>query len=286
MMETLALGQEPARLGNRSLRAAPYGCYPCRGEDRWCAISVATNAEWERLCRVLGRPEWQDESRFASLAARLEHAEALDAEIAAWHPRVRIAIERRRRFEAAGDPPGLRRGGPEWHRGVASGLCSKDVEDIVQARGLLGAFGVPAAVAWPASPLPRPSSISAPFWKLPGPGGIPTPGPPGVADVAPRLLLGTRARGLPRRTCPRCRRHLDPAGGAAFFVSRAEPRPPCTAFTGIQFEPTPRGVGPQEKSRRILRRCRGSSVDAHVPARSSCPATRKDRRRPRRGAKL
>lgn len=83
MMEHLALGQEPERMGNRSRSAAPHGCYPCRGEDRWCAISVGTDAEWEHLCRVLGKPDWQAEPRFASFAARMEHAEALDEEIAA-----------------------------------------------------------------------------------------------------------------------------------------------------------------------------------------------------------
>lgn len=82
MMEYLALGQEPARLGNRSRYAAPHGCYPCRGEDRWCAISVETDSEWERFCGVLGRPAWLDDPRFASLAVRLDHAEALDSEIA------------------------------------------------------------------------------------------------------------------------------------------------------------------------------------------------------------
>jgi crotonobetainyl-CoA:carnitine CoA-transferase CaiB-like acyl-CoA transferase len=82
MMEYLALGREPARLGNRSRHAAPHGCYPCRGEDRWCAISVVTDSEWQSLCGVLGRREWLDDPRFASLADRLDHAEALDAEIA------------------------------------------------------------------------------------------------------------------------------------------------------------------------------------------------------------
>jgi benzylsuccinate CoA-transferase BbsF subunit len=82
MMEYLALGREPERQGNRSRHAAPHGCYPCRGEDRWCAISVATDSEWARFCEVLDRPVWLDDPRFASLAARLDHADALDVEIA------------------------------------------------------------------------------------------------------------------------------------------------------------------------------------------------------------
>jgi len=82
LMEWLALGREPERLGNRSHGAAPHGCYPCRGEDRWCAIAVSGESDWARLCEVLARPQWRDDPRFASLAARLENADALDAEVA------------------------------------------------------------------------------------------------------------------------------------------------------------------------------------------------------------
>jgi len=81
MMEPLARGREPARPGNRSPHAAPHGVYPCRGEDRWCAISVETESEWARLCEVLDRPEWRDDARFASLEARQQHADLLDARI-------------------------------------------------------------------------------------------------------------------------------------------------------------------------------------------------------------
>jgi benzylsuccinate CoA-transferase BbsF subunit len=84
MMEPLTLGREPERLGNRSTRAAPHGCYRCRGEDRWCAISVFDDAEWKRFCRLLGREEWLADPRFAGLAARIENAEELDRLVEEW----------------------------------------------------------------------------------------------------------------------------------------------------------------------------------------------------------
>ena len=68
MMEYLANGREPQRLGNRSRAAAPHGCYRCQGEDRWCAIAVFTDAEWESFCGVVGRPEWKTDPRFATLS--------------------------------------------------------------------------------------------------------------------------------------------------------------------------------------------------------------------------
>lgn len=84
MMEYLANGEEPRSLGNRSLRAAPHGCYRCRGEDRWCAISVFSEAEWKSFCELLGHPEWLTDPRFSTLSSRLEHADALDEGIEQW----------------------------------------------------------------------------------------------------------------------------------------------------------------------------------------------------------
>jgi len=84
MMEYLANGREPQRLGNRSRSAAPHGCYRCQGEDRWCVIAVFTDAEWENFCGVVGSPEWKTDPRFATLSSRLGHAAELDTLIEHW----------------------------------------------------------------------------------------------------------------------------------------------------------------------------------------------------------
>jgi crotonobetainyl-CoA:carnitine CoA-transferase CaiB-like acyl-CoA transferase len=84
MMEYLANGREPRSLGNRSLHGAPHGCYRCRGEDRWCAISVFSEAEWKGFCKLLGHPEWLTDPRFSTLSSRLENTAALDELIEQW----------------------------------------------------------------------------------------------------------------------------------------------------------------------------------------------------------
>ncbi|WP_187972547.1 CaiB/BaiF CoA transferase family protein [Aquibium microcysteis] len=58
---------------------APHGVYPALGTDRWVAIAVANDAEWLSLLAELGHPEWNDDPRFASQAARHENQDALDA---------------------------------------------------------------------------------------------------------------------------------------------------------------------------------------------------------------
>lgn len=84
MLEYLANGREPQRRGNASLQAAPHGCYRCQGDDRWCTISVGGEAEWERFCQVLQRPEWLTDARFATPGVRLAHSAELDRLIEAW----------------------------------------------------------------------------------------------------------------------------------------------------------------------------------------------------------
>lgn len=73
-------GRITMRMGNRSVRAAPHGAFPCRGEDRWVAIAVWSDEEWRRLARVASLPT----DGFATLAARLERVDEIERAIAAW----------------------------------------------------------------------------------------------------------------------------------------------------------------------------------------------------------
>ena len=73
-------------LGNRveHPNAAPHGVYPCLGEDRWIAIAVFDDNEWQALVVAMGSPLWAAESRFTSLDERIRNQDALDAGLSAW----------------------------------------------------------------------------------------------------------------------------------------------------------------------------------------------------------
>jgi benzylsuccinate CoA-transferase BbsF subunit len=71
-------------MGNRSTTHAPQGCYRCRGEDRWIAVSVCTREQWEALCRVMDRPDWLKSDAYADPLDRFKHQEALDRSINSW----------------------------------------------------------------------------------------------------------------------------------------------------------------------------------------------------------
>lgn len=70
--------------GNRHPEFAPYNCYRCKGDDRWCAIAVFNEDEWQQLCRALDSPEWSKDARFGNMEARLKNADELDRNIEIW----------------------------------------------------------------------------------------------------------------------------------------------------------------------------------------------------------
>jgi len=72
------------RRGNRSSCGAPHGVYRCQGEDRWCAIAIFSDEEWEKLCRVMGRPELVAVPQFASFQQRRENEDEIDRLISEW----------------------------------------------------------------------------------------------------------------------------------------------------------------------------------------------------------
>ncbi len=74
----------PRRIANRDAEAAPHGVYPCRGQDRWCAIAVATPEQWDGFRRAIGSPQWCDAPEYATLQSRQARQEQLDALIAQW----------------------------------------------------------------------------------------------------------------------------------------------------------------------------------------------------------
>ncbi len=72
------------RMGNRDPYASPHGNWTCKGVDRWCAIAVFTDEEWQAFCRVIGEPEWTKEPRFSTLEGRKENEDELEALVTAY----------------------------------------------------------------------------------------------------------------------------------------------------------------------------------------------------------
>jgi benzylsuccinate CoA-transferase BbsF subunit len=72
------------RLGTSDLWQAPHNVYRCQGVDRWIAITVSTDDEWQRLRAVMGQPSWAQDPRFDTVAGRWQHRRELDEQIGQW----------------------------------------------------------------------------------------------------------------------------------------------------------------------------------------------------------
>ena len=101
------------RQGNRDPHAAPHGCYPCQGDDRWVAIAVSSDEEWKALVEAMGNPEWAE--GFATVQARKKSEDDLDSLVASWTSR-----------HTSEEVMALLQG-----RGVAAGLVS-NAEDLFE----------------------------------------------------------------------------------------------------------------------------------------------------------
>jgi crotonobetainyl-CoA:carnitine CoA-transferase CaiB-like acyl-CoA transferase len=98
-----ATGTSPGPLGSGHVLTAPYQAFHAR--DRWIVIGGANQANWTRICEVLGHPEWKVDPRFVDNAARMANLDALVAAIDAVLG-TRDAADWLAAFEAAGVPAG------------------------------------------------------------------------------------------------------------------------------------------------------------------------------------
>src|SRR5208337_2093553 len=102
LIDYFASGRVLGPQANRSPRFAPHGAYRCRDEsdaERWIAIAVANDREWNEMLRVLGNPAGN--GRFATMAARLANAQELD-EFVGRLVRERDAMALTEKLQAAG----------------------------------------------------------------------------------------------------------------------------------------------------------------------------------------
>lgn len=84
IMDYLVNKRTTERQGNRLTHASPHGVFPCKGDDRWVAVAVFTDEEWQAFCRAIGKPEWGKKAKFATLSKRKENEDELEKLISEW----------------------------------------------------------------------------------------------------------------------------------------------------------------------------------------------------------
>jgi len=67
----LVTGQPPHRLGNAHPSIVPYEAFPTADGDM--ILAVGNDTQFASFCRAAGRPEWADDARYSTNAARVQH---------------------------------------------------------------------------------------------------------------------------------------------------------------------------------------------------------------------
>lgn len=158
ILEYALNGREWRREGNFDDTRGPHGCYRCRGDDQWVAISVS-NEKWPEFCEAIGHPPWCRGERFATLLKRVRNRKELDSLVNDWTreytPREVVSILQ--------------------SRGIAAGV-SYDLEQILRNPGLyqqgtlvkvnhpeVGWRSGPG-LPWRLSAVPNPDHFAAPLF--------------------------------------------------------------------------------------------------------------------------
>jgi len=84
VLDYVVNGRIANRMGNRSNYSAPHGVYRCRGEDRWCAVAVYSDEEWQAFCKVIGKSLLAKDYRFGTLESRKQNEDELDRIVEEW----------------------------------------------------------------------------------------------------------------------------------------------------------------------------------------------------------
>jgi crotonobetainyl-CoA:carnitine CoA-transferase CaiB-like acyl-CoA transferase len=77
-------GSEPQRIGNEDALHVPSDAYPCEGDDRWVALTVKDDAQWQALARLLAQDGIAVDPALATEAARRDRRDEVNALVAGW----------------------------------------------------------------------------------------------------------------------------------------------------------------------------------------------------------
>ena len=70
--------------GNDDERGAPWGVFPCAGEQTWAVICVRDDRDWHALVEAMGRPAWASDARYATADGRKTLRREVNEKVAEW----------------------------------------------------------------------------------------------------------------------------------------------------------------------------------------------------------
>jgi crotonobetainyl-CoA:carnitine CoA-transferase CaiB-like acyl-CoA transferase len=99
----LALARQMPSVERKPEHDAPWGVFPCAGDDEWCVVSIRDDGDWNSLCQAIGRIDLAEDPTLACAAGRVAQRGRVDEAVAAWlalrNPHEAMAV-----LQAAGVP--------------------------------------------------------------------------------------------------------------------------------------------------------------------------------------
>jgi crotonobetainyl-CoA:carnitine CoA-transferase CaiB-like acyl-CoA transferase len=158
--------QTPPGYSSQENPAAPHGVYPCRpraedgnlDDDRWIAISLRTQPQWERFVALIGSPAWAYDAKFRTLYLRIRNHKELDANISRWSAE-QNAEEAMELLQRAGIAAGVVSNGAD--------ICARDPQ--LKARNFWGTVTLPDGTATHVTGIPMKMSATPGMIRTPSP---------------------------------------------------------------------------------------------------------------------
>jgi crotonobetainyl-CoA:carnitine CoA-transferase CaiB-like acyl-CoA transferase len=138
-------GREWAAMGYREILGepyAPYGCYPCRGDDNWIIIACADEEEWQSMVHLIGASSWAADEKFATKSARKEHRDELDQKLSEWTRKL-MPRQAFRLLQEAGIAAGIPSSGEDLYYDLHLRERGHIVETDAQPWGKMAHHGLP-----------------------------------------------------------------------------------------------------------------------------------------------
>jgi crotonobetainyl-CoA:carnitine CoA-transferase CaiB-like acyl-CoA transferase len=135
---------------------APYGCYPCRGEDNWIIIACAGDQEWQSMIDLIGKSSWAADPKFATKNGRQKDHAELDRNLSEW-ARKYTPRQAFRLLQEAGIAAGIPASGEDLYHDIHLRQRGHIVETEAQPWGKIAHHGLPGIPSLSAANAARPA---------------------------------------------------------------------------------------------------------------------------------
>ena len=152
-------GNEWDAMGYREILGAPYapyGCYPCSGDDNWIIIACAGDTQWQSLIKLIGSHSWAADAKFAVPAGRKQHFAELDRKLAEW-TRKYTARQLFRMLQETGIAAGMPSSGEDLFHDIHLRARGHIVETEAPPWGTITHHGLPGMPSLSAASAARPA---------------------------------------------------------------------------------------------------------------------------------